>query len=139
MFVLEMADRQEERDLRALFQYWPLMVADHVRTELFGRFPFDAGDDLPACIGRYSSTPLRMCLALRKQLLPLQKSLEIASDVYYRDHRFAIGAGTWIFKRGQAVKQFLATSEESVQFALNFFDRQRAGLDEVPEIALLGE
>ena len=139
LFVLEMADHREERDLKALFQYWPVMVCDHVRNEMDSRLPFIPSDDTAQSIGQTAYNPLRMSLALRRQLLPIQKTLEISADVFYRDHRSEISSGTWLFHRKQVSRQFLQLSEDSVRYALNFFDRRRAAVDEVPEIALFDE
>jgi hypothetical protein len=138
-FALEIADFGEEREVKQLFQYWPLMVTEHCRCEICYRLPFEADEAVPLTIGKLSGPPLKICLALRKQFLPLDRVLEIASDIFHRDNRFEITSESWLLKKAAASAQFREASKESVAFAAHFFDRRRAGVEEVSEIALLGE
>jgi len=138
-FSLEIADPVEERDLNSVFRYWPLMVAEHFKTEMSYRVAIQLDELAPATIARLSSAPLKLCLGLRKQFLPLSRILEIASEVFHRDHRNDVIADHWLFGKTHALKIFRDASQESIRFANCFFERQRAGLDEVSEIALLGE
>lgn len=139
LFVLEMADHREERDLKALFGFWPVMVADHYLEQVAPNLPFADSRSSATAVGRLSAAPLRLAMALRRQLLPLSKTLELASDVYYRDHKNEVGQGTWIFGRKQLNATFCQATEDSIRYALNFFDRRRAALEEVREIALFDE
>ena len=42
-------------------------------------------------------------------------------------------------RNGHAVRLFEETLRESRDFAMHFFERRQADLEEVPEIALIGE
>ena len=138
-FSLEIAAPLEERDLNSVFRYWPLMVAEHFKTEMSYRVAVQLDELAPATIARLSSGPLKLCLALHKQFLPLSRILEIATEVFHRDHRNDVTSDHWLFARAHSMKIFRSASSESLRFANCFFERQRAGLDEVSEIALLGE
>jgi len=138
-YSLEIADPVDERDLQSVFRYWPLMVAEHFKTEMSFRVAPQLDELAPATIARLSSGPIKLCLALRKQFLPLTRVLEIGAEVFHRDHRSDVTADHWLFGKTHAEKLFRDASAESIRFANCFFERQRAGLDEVSEIALLGE
>jgi hypothetical protein len=138
-YALETADSTEERELKQLFQYWPVMVTEHYRQEITYRLPpgFETVDS--TMVGRLAGSPLRVSLALRKQFLPLQRVLEIASEIFARDHRTEITSDSWLLARPRTVKIFRSAGEESVRYSMHFFERRRSGLEEVSEIALLGE
>lgn len=138
-FTLEIADPHEERELKNVFRYWPLMVAEHYKTEIEGHTDTRLDEMAPANIARLSGSPLKVSLALSQQLLPLQRVLEIAAEVFLRDHRSEITSETIFFRRHRATEVFRQVSEQSIHYAMHFFERRRAGLDEVSEIALLGE
>ncbi len=138
-YALETADSQDERDLRNLFQQWPVMVAEHFQKEVAYRLPYDPDEETSLLVGKLAGTPIRLGLALRRQFLPLQRVLEIASDRYHGYHKSDIVSDTWLLGRPRARKDFKLATDESIQFALMFFDRRRCGLEELSEIALLGE
>jgi len=138
-YALETADSQEERELRAIFQHWPAMVSDHFRMEVAYRLPFESDEETALSVGRLAGNPLRLGLALRRQFLPLQRVLDIAADRFHIDHKRDVLSDTWLLSRRRTMKEFRAATDESVQFSLAFFDRRRCGLEELSEIALLGE
>jgi len=138
-YGLEIASLTEERDLKNVFQYWPVMVAEHFAQEVAYRLPFQVETGTATLVGRLSGAPLRVGLALRKQFLPLQRVLEIATDIFLRDHKTDISSGLWLFKRPRLRKNFRTAAEDSIRFSVHFFERRRSGLEEVSEIALLGE
>lgn len=138
-YALEMADLHEERELKNVFLYWPLMVTEHFKSEVHHRLPFDSDAASGTQVGKLSGSPLRISLALRKQFLPLQRVMEIATEVFCRDHRSEILADVFLLQRPRMLRLFREASQDSVDFAIHFFERRRAGLEEVSEIALLGE
>lgn len=138
-YALETADIDEEPELKTVFQSWPLMVVDHFRHEIAYRLPFEGEPNQAQVVAKLSSSPLRVSLALRKQFLPLQRVLEISSDIFCRDHRGDITSDSWMFGKLKTVKLFKLLADESIRFSLCFLERRRVGLEEVSEIALLGE
>jgi hypothetical protein len=138
-YALETADSQEERELRNIFLHWPAMVSEHFAREVAYRLPFQTSDENALCIGKLAGTPLRLGLNLRRQFLPLQRVLEITGDRFQADHRSEILSDSWLLARPKINKFFRLATEESIQFSLAFFDRRRCGLEELSEIALLGE
>jgi hypothetical protein len=137
--TLENANRLEEREVKSLFQYWPLMVTEHFCGDLCERLPFEANDSTACVVGRLAGVPMKVAMALRKQYLPVQRVLEISAEVFFRDHRYEITSEAWLFGKQRATKLFNQVAIESVHYSLCFFERRRAGLEEVSEIALLGE
>ena len=133
------ADDQEEREALNLIQNWPCIVEDHVRWSLISRFPFEPSPSLPSLIGRLSYRPLQTYLGLYRRLCPLEYSLSIARDEYFRDHPSAMTEGWSWFRRRSAIETFKQVADESVRYALHFFERREADLEELPEIALIGE
>lgn len=138
-YALETADTQEERELRNIFQNWPGMVYDHFRHEVAYKLPFEPDEEAIQVISRLSGNPLRLGLTLRRQFLPLQRVLDIAADRFLSECKRDLLSDTWILRRPRTMKEFRLASEDSVKFALAFFDRRRCGLEELSEIALLGE
>ena len=138
-YALEMADLHEERDLKNVFVYWPLMVADHFRQEVHYRLPHTPDGVSAGMVGKLAGAPLRISLALRRQFLPLPKVMEIATEVFYRDNKPELLSDVFILQRPRTARLFRDAAQESTHFAMHFFERRRAALEEVSEIALLGE
>src|SRR5437016_315760 len=59
-YALEIADIEEERELKNVFQYWPLMVAEHFRQEVSYRLPFTPEASASVSIGKLAGSPLRI-------------------------------------------------------------------------------
>jgi hypothetical protein len=137
--LLLSADPDEESDVLALMRCWPRMVEDHVRWDVLHRLPYEELRAAPALIGRLAYKPLGTYLPLYRKLFPLEQALRVACDEYCQGHRSSIGEGWLWFLRPLGAKKFRQLCEESRDFALHFFERREAGLDELPEIALIGE
>jgi hypothetical protein len=60
-------------------------------------------------------------------------------EEFFRVHRDEIMVGGHWFRKPRMLAQFKESAAQSMTYAMNFFDRQQAGLEEVREIALLGE
>lgn len=137
--VLDWADSSEENRLRPFFSEWPQLVSRHVQFEMMHRLPFPQSDSIPTFVGRRAFDPLRMCIALRRERFPLGKSLSVASEIFLRDHKFILLSDWWWLRKKKVEEAFVEISDESIRYAMNFFERREADLDELPEIALIGE
>jgi hypothetical protein len=137
--VMDYADSSDESRIKPFFSEWPLLVSNHIQDEVGDRLPFPQSDSMAIFVGRRAYDPLRMAIALRREHFPLGKSLSVASELFFRDHRFIIVNAWWWFRKRQAEQAFQEVAEESVRYAMNFFERREEDLEEVPEIALIGE
>lgn len=71
-------------------------------------------------------------------LFALDLSLSMIIDQFCQINKAEI-AGGGLFGRMRSRREFMNAANESFGFALSFFERRLADLDELPEIALLGE
>ena len=133
------ADPREEEALESDFLSWQDVVAEHVRFEVAPYLPFDAPLALPSVIGRFAAEPIYSYLTAQTHLLPFEYYLEIALKEYEEEHKgMAARAWPW-FVRRRGNKAFHDANRDSLSFAQHFFERREEDLEEVPEIALLGE
>jgi len=72
-------------------------------------------------------------------LFALDLSLSMIVDQFTQSHKCAISPRWRLFGRWQVRREFHTAANESYAFALAFYERRIANLEEVPEIALLGE
>jgi hypothetical protein len=137
--LLEIAGTEDERLVLNSTRSWARIVEDHVRFELLSRIPFQTDLMFPAAVSRCAERPLRIALPLLKQLSPLETCLEEAAERYISENIYGIRMNWPWYRRKAAVREFRRHTQTSLTFALHFFERRQYDLDEVPEIALLGE
>jgi hypothetical protein len=137
--LLITADDDEEVELLDLIASFPRMVEDHVRWDVEHRLPIETSKMLPIYLAKLSAHPLEIYFPLYRRLCPLDHCLNHVIDAYTREHDSAIRDGWNLFQRRRAMKDFQDAAEQSATYAKHFFERRQADLDEVPEIALIGE
>jgi hypothetical protein len=137
--LLVTSEEYEEGRAISMVDCWPNLVEDHVRWDMIHRLPFTTNSNVPHLIGRISALPLRAYLPLYERLCPLSKALDLVGEALVEENKAMIFEGWSWFKRKGSLRLFSATMQETRDFALNFFERRQADLDEVPEIALIGE
>ncbi len=137
--LLITADDDEEGAIMEMIDCWPRLVEDSVKWDLSTRLPFAIDSSVPSFIGRIAELPLRAYLPLYRRLCPLYQSLDLVGHSLAHEHRSMIFEGWPWLKRRVASNLFENTWRESAEFALHFFDRRQADLEEVSEIALIGE
>jgi hypothetical protein len=137
--LLESATGEDERCVLNITRSWPRIVEDHVRYELLKRLPFPCDIAIPVAVGRYSERALRLALPLLHRVSTLEKALQDTCDQFCSEHVAAIRMNWPWYLRRAAVREFNRCSKESLSFALHFSERRQYDLEEVPEIALLGE
>jgi hypothetical protein len=137
--LLLSASEDEERQVLDSAASWPQMVAEHVRSDTAPRLGFPPEPDIALRVGRWSQYILQVAVPLYKRLCPLEVCLSVAADDFITDHSRDIRQGWNLFLRGRAERLFREDTDNAVGYALNFFERRQHDLEEVPEIALLGE
>jgi hypothetical protein len=137
--LLITADDDEEIVLLELIGSYPRMVEDHIRWDLERRLPLETSKMLPIYLAKLSAHPLETYFPLYRRLCPLDHCLRVVMDAYVEEHSSAIRDGWGLFLRRRAVSDFREMAEQSAYFAKQFFERRQADLDELPEIALIGE
>jgi hypothetical protein len=137
--LLITADDDEEIELLDLIASYPRMVEDHVRWDVEHRLPIEESKMLPIYLARLSAHPLETYFPLYRRLCPLDYCLKSVAEAYVAEHESAIRDGWGFFQRGRAMREFSALAEQSAYYAKHFFERRQADLEEVPEIALIGE
>lgn len=129
----------EEQEALALIRSWPIMVEEHVRWAAGPRLSFSRGDACASLVASVAGRTMQTYLMLYRRICPLDSALAIARDVFLEEHRGIAGEGWLWWQKARARKRFRTAADESLAIALHFYDRREADLDEVPEIALIGE
>lgn len=137
--LLLSTDDENEMDVLERAKCWRQMVNRHFRTNLRYKLPFEIEPSLTDSLGTLSILPIQVSISLYRRLCPAETCLSTASHEFVAHHRDGVRKGWgWTGKR-HADRAFQETAETSVRLACSFFQRRQHGLDEVPEIALLGE
>ncbi len=137
--LLSTADDDEERGAIALAQAWPEIVEEHVLQCVRHKLPFHADQGVPAIVGQLAYQPVGVTLRLFRYGCPLEQMLNAAAEQFAIDYRKVLLANVPLLRRAKIKREFCTMSEKSIAFALHFFDRRQAELEELPEIALIGE
>lgn len=137
--LLITSETYEEMSVLATIESWPVFVEDHVRMDIAHRLPFATNSNIPRLVGQVAGMPIRAYLPLYRRLCPLAAALAIIAEGITSDNRAMVFEGwSWV-RRKAAWRMFGASVEESKRYAMHFFERREADLEEVPEIALIGE
>lgn len=131
-------EREQDRALE-MAESWPGLVVEHVQEAMRHRLPFATNSQVPRLVGSISSMPLRAYIPLYKKLCPLSRALELVGEAIAAENRPMIFEGWSWFKHKSALRIFRQELDKSRHYGLNFFERRQADLEEVPEIALIGE
>jgi hypothetical protein len=118
---------------------WPLIVEKHFRWESMDSLPFLSSPLLPTVLGNQAYQPLVGYLHGYKRLMPLEDCLRFACESYIYDNIEDIRSGWNWFQMLKPIREFRKVADESIHFALAFFERRQLDLEEVREIAILGE
>ncbi len=137
--LLVTSEGYEEIRVLATIDCWPDLVEEHLRMAVGRRLPFATNSMIPELVGRIAGLPLRSYLPLYRRLCPLSSALKIVADAIAGDNRAMIFEGWPWFRRKAALRVFEASLEGSKDYAMHFFERREAEVEEVPEIALIGE
>jgi hypothetical protein len=137
--LLVSCENLEEPDALSLVHSWPMMIEEHARHVLMPRVPFQVGSDFAPTVSRLGYEALQSYLALYRRLCPLDCALSLIRDDFLENQSGAAGEGWFLWQRSKAKRAFREAADESVRFALHFYDRREAELEELPEIALIGE
>jgi hypothetical protein len=129
----------ESEELGALFFSWPGMVEDHVRMDVRHRLPFVSSEAMPMLLGRLAKRPLQIHLSQHPELVPLQRCLEIVVEEFTREHDSAIISGWAFYARHRARRIFAEVGQESLAYARRFYERRECGVNEIAQIALIGD
>ena len=133
------ATETESEELGALFFGWPMMVEDHVRFEVQHRLAFDTSEAMPMLLGRIAKRPLQIHLSQHPELVPVERCLQIVVEEFMREHDATIISGWPVYHRRRARRIFEQLAYDSLGFAVRFYERRECGIEEVPEIALIGD
>jgi len=137
--LLENAQDSEHSAIRTATKEWNHSVAEHVRVHLAKKAPAFRLPLDEKYVGRLSESVLREYFSIYHRHCSLATSLEHLSRGFASKHHAEIGSGWPWYRFRRARTAFAGTTVESIRFASLFFDRRKADLEEVAEIALLGE
>jgi hypothetical protein len=130
---------EDERLVLESAKCWSRIVNEHFRASMRDRLPIEIEGPMADSIGTISVLPIQISLHLYRRLCPAETCLATACHEFVAHHRDGIRRGWgWLGKR-QADRAFQDSAETSLTMACRFFQRRQHGLDEVREIALLGE
>jgi len=137
--LFDTTDESEMAAVRSATKDWERLVDSHVRLNMMRRMPSGRPKVDQERVAQYSDETFHQYLSGYRCGYSLLVCLEgVLRTVTGRYHAEITRGWPWYGLMG-ARRVFLASSTESIRFALLFFDRRKAHLDELPEIALLGE
>ena len=131
-------DPGEEHELMAEMRGWPDRVQGACE-ELRDRSGEFLSPEAARGVARCAYEPIEVYVPQCRCLGSLERSLALALDEFLDHHSRDLTHGTRWLKKRRAMAQARQNAEQSGRYALNFFERRRAGLEEVREIALLDE
>jgi hypothetical protein len=137
--LLVSADESEVEAIRNATKDWEQLVSSHVRLNLIRRMPSGRLPVSHEQVGIYSGHAFREYFSSYHRHCALPMCLDEAARAFCTRHHAEIGKGWAWYRARRARTVFSATTAESIRFASLFYDRRKADLEEVPEIALLGE
>jgi hypothetical protein len=137
--LLELADPDEEGAVFEAAVNWSQVVTDHIRHYTAHRLPWDEDFDAPDRVGRLAQLPVSSAIPLLRRHAPLQVCLGVGTTDFIDSHRQDIRHGWGWFRSRQGERLFHDLAAGSQTFAMNFWERRKCDLEEVREIALLGE
>lgn len=137
--LLELASPDEERTVYEAAVNWSQVVADHIRHSSFHRLPPGSDVETADHVGRLAQLPLQSAIPLLRRHSPLAVCLGVATSDYLASHRQDIRHGWGWLRTRHGEQLFGDLAATSQMMAMNFSERRKADLDEVREIALLGE
>lgn len=137
--LLSALDRTDRIAFLEQLPAWCDLVEDHIRTRMVERLPVEVSGSTPSWIGRHAAECLQIYLPLQRQNCPLDDCLMLVAE----DHLAMFGRrvrSEWpLLARRRAVHDVREVNRESVEFALNFYERRTHDIEETAEIALIGE
>ncbi|HWD37711.1 MAG TPA: hypothetical protein VG944_02600 [Fimbriimonas sp.] len=136
--LLSCPDDQERALVRQLHGFSG-QIEDHFRQVVIGKMPYGPDVEFPHRMGRIFERLLDCYLPLYHRLCPLDLCLSVICDDFTYSHRKEIAQGVPLLSRSAAKRTFHSLADQSFAYALTFFERRQAGIEEVAEIALLGE
>jgi len=137
--LLTSSTEREEEQILVYLRGYGGVVEEHLRSELLDRLPFAPLPGLAQLIGMLAREPMIAYIPLYRRPCPLDLCLQTVSDEYFAAHREEIALGSNWFTRRSLYRQYKHVELQSLCYARGFFERRQAGLEEVKEIALLGE
>ncbi|MDR3688879.1 MAG: hypothetical protein P4L46_05830 [Fimbriimonas sp.] len=137
--LLQVANDEDECCVVGAMRSWPRLVEDHVRFDLLDRLPFPTDSRMPVVVSELSERPLRLSVPYLYGLCSLERCLCEVSEAYSSENRDSIRMNWPWYRYRAAGNEFLRCKEESLRFALHFYERRLYDLQEVSEIVLLGE
>ncbi len=137
--LLETANGEDEQLILGSTKSWGRLVEDHVRFEIINRVPFRVDLAFPIAVSRCAERSMRIALPMVRRLCPLESCLQETAEQYINENIYGVKMNWPWYKRRAAVREFRLHTQESLSYAHNFFERRQVDLDEVPEIAMLGE
>ena len=136
--LLSFAGEDEDEVILGLRSFSRL-VEDHLRGGIIARLPAPVGPDFARQTALLAQEPLTLYVPKYHRLWPLDFCIERIEEEFVLAHRDQIlGHTLWLCRHSLSTR-FQAASHQSGVFAMNFFERRTAGLEEVREIALLNE
>jgi hypothetical protein len=138
-YLLQCCPESERETLSFQLQRFPWHVGEHVRDKVVGRLPYLADAAIASRIGELALQPIENCIELFERGCSLEASLSIACQEFGRAQSESIYTGWNPISRRKAVRTYRVAADQSYGYAVCFFERRLADLEEVREIALLGE
>lgn len=137
--LLDSRDEDEMQEVLDAATCYPDMVEEHLVQFVEEKLPVSIQPEAPYMIGRIAYRPLSLAVASFDKFVPIDVTLQRVARSFGRENKRAMFVGTPILRRRRTLAEFQVVAEKSALYALNFFERRQAELEEVPQIALIGD
>jgi hypothetical protein len=133
------ADDNEEQEVLSLAGCWTGRVTEHLLGPMRTKLPIRVDETVAQAVANISIQPVTTTLKLFHYGCPLEEVFCAVHEQIAEDYRTVIRSGAPLFRSKKFDQEFQAISDKSIEFGLHFLDRRQAGLEELPEITLIGE
>jgi len=137
--LLSDAEFDEEKGVFRAADRWPKMVEEHARKDAMHRLGLPPEPEGAREIAAWARQCLFLALDGRDQMLSLVDAFREATETMIAERRREILGGWNVFAWRKADRVFRLACASSITYAHAFFERRGYSIEEVPEIALLGE
>ena len=137
--LLASGDESDRSAILSAAEGWGELVIDHLHERVADRLPISPESLDTARIACAAEEVIQDYLAIYRRFTTPDGALAGVARIFQQRHSVAICRGWRWFRRRKAKELFRQVAAESVCFASLFYERRKADVDEVPEIALLGE
>jgi hypothetical protein len=138
-FVLRQAPRSENDRLVSELRYFGTMIAEQLELDRISNFACKISPDCPQKAREIYGELFDRYIFLSKLNGPLDLVLSILVEEFVNAHLQEFGRKFFVFRNLSLERAFDQEAQKSLRYTVNFVERRKLDLEELAEIALIGE